>query len=69
MVTILIIDVALVAWSLHLIQESIARREFSLLLAGTLVAMASIAMVIVYFMMGSCIGPLTEISNHSYLWN
>ena len=36
LITILAIVIALVAWSLHLMQEAIERREFSLMLAGTL---------------------------------
>ncbi|MGE5657782.1 MAG: hypothetical protein ACM37W_14345 [Actinomycetota bacterium] len=66
LVTILIIDVALVAWSLHLMQEAVAHREFSLLLAGILVAISAAAMVVVYFLMGSCLSHLSEMSQHSY---
>ena len=39
LITILIFDIALVAWSLHLMQEAFNHREFSLMLAGTLVAL------------------------------
>jgi len=66
LVSILIIDVALVAWSLHLMQEAIEQREFSLMLAGTLVAASAAALVVVYFLMGSCLSHLTEISQHLY---
>lgn len=66
LVTILIIDVALVAWSLHLTQEAIQHREFSLLLAGILVAISAAAMVLVYFLMGSCMSHITQMSQHSY---
>ncbi|MDF0553321.1 hypothetical protein [Kamptonema sp. UHCC 0994] len=66
LVPILIIDVALVAWSLHLMQEAIAHREFSLMLAGTLVAISAAGLVVVYFLMGSCLVHLTQMSNHSY---
>ena len=55
LVPILIFDVALVAWSLHLMQEAVEQQEFSLMLAGTLVALAAAAMLIVYFLMGHCI--------------
>ncbi len=68
LVTILIIDVALVAWSLHLMQEAIAHREFSLMLAGTLVAISAAALVLVYFLMGSCLGHITQMSQHSYIY-
>jgi hypothetical protein len=64
MVTILIFDVALVAWSLHLMQESIEQQEFSLMLAGTLVALAAAAMLVVYFLVGNC---LTHINQAGYL--
>lgn len=60
MVTILIFDVALVAWSLHLMQESIQQQEFSLMLAGTLVALSAAAMLVVYFLMGNCLSHLTQ---------
>jgi len=53
--TILIFDVALVAWSLHLMQEAFEQQEFSLMLAGTLVALAAAAMLVVYFLMGNCL--------------
>lgn len=52
---ILILDVALVAWSLHLMQEALSKQEFSLMLAGTLVALAAVATLVVYFLTGNCI--------------
>ena len=52
---ILIFDVALVAWSLYLIQEAVEKQEFSLMLAGTLVAMSAAAMLVVYFLVGNCL--------------
>ena len=55
LIPILIFDVALVAWSLHLMQEAFDRKEFSLMLAGTLVAAAAAAMLVVYFIMGNCL--------------
>jgi Ca2+/Na+ antiporter len=57
---ILIIVVSLVAWALHLMQEAVARREFSLMLAGFLVSSAAAAMMTVYFLMGHCVGYLTQ---------
>jgi hypothetical protein len=59
LIPILIFDVALVAWSLHLMQEALDRKEFSLMLAGTLVAAAAAAMLVVYFLMGSCLSRLS----------
>ncbi len=58
LIPILILDVALVAWSLHLVQEALSQHEFSLLLAGTLVALAAGAMLVVYFLMGHCLSYL-----------
>ncbi|NES83059.1 MAG: hypothetical protein F6K10_17550 [Moorea sp. SIO2B7] len=60
LIPILIFDVALVAWSLHLIQEAFVEQEFSLMLAGTLVALAAAAMLVVYFLMGHCLAYLTQ---------
>jgi ABC-type lipoprotein release transport system permease subunit len=51
LVSLLIFDVALVAWSLHLMQAAVDRQEFSLMLAGILVAMSAAAMVVVYSLM------------------
>ena len=63
-VLILIIVVALVAWSLHLMQEAMQQHEFSLMLAGTLVAMAAAAMMGVYFLMGNYIGYVSQSSQY-----
>lgn len=52
---ILIFDVALVAWSLHLMQSALEQQEFSLMLAGSLVAASAAAMLVVYFIMGNCL--------------
>jgi hypothetical protein len=62
LITILIFDVALVAWSLHLMQQAFDNQEFSLMLAGTLVAMSAAAMLVVYFLMGSYVGYLTQMA-------
>lgn len=53
LIAILIFDVALIAWSLHLMQQAFDTREFSLMLAGTLVALSAGAMVVVYFLMNT----------------
>jgi len=58
LIPILIIDVALVAWALHLMQEAFDLQEFSLMLAGTLVATSAAAMLFVYFLMGNCLEKL-----------
>ncbi|HEY9596514.1 MAG TPA: hypothetical protein V6D33_02455 [Cyanophyceae cyanobacterium] len=62
LIAILMLDVALVAWSLHLMQEAFNTQEFSLMLAGTLVAMSAAAMLVVYFLMGSYVGYLTQMA-------
>ncbi len=64
LIPILIFDIALVAWSLHLMQEAFTNREFSLMLAGTLVALAAAAMMVVYFLVNNC---LSYLSNFSYM--
>ena len=51
---ILVFDVALVAWSLHLIEEAVESKEFSHMLAGFLVAVSAAAMLVVYFLMSNC---------------
>lgn len=63
---ILIFDVALVAWSLHLMQEAFDKQEFSLMLAGTLVALAAAAMLVVYFLMHNCLTYLTSVNYYPY---
>jgi hypothetical protein len=63
---ILAIVIALVAWSLHLMQQAVDRQEFSLMLAGTLVAFSAAAMVAVYFLMGSYIGYIKGASEYSF---
>jgi hypothetical protein len=62
LVAVLIFDVALVGWSLHLMQEAVTQQEFSLMLAGTLVASAAAAMLVVYFLMGNCLSHLSQAS-------
>jgi hypothetical protein len=64
LIPILIFDIALVAWSLHLMQQAFNHREFSLMLAGTLVALSAAAMMVVYFLVNNC---LSSFSNFSYL--
>ncbi|MCL2924808.1 MAG: hypothetical protein MGF17_09330 [Trichodesmium sp. MAG_R04] len=68
LVTILILDFALVAWSLHLMHESFNHREFSLMLAGILVAISAGAMMFVYFLIDTCMTHLTQIFQHSYIY-
>lgn len=69
MIAILFIVIALVAWALHLMQEAIEQKEFSLMLAGSLVATAAAALVGVYFLMGNCMGYLTQMTPRDLAWN
>ncbi|BAY13578.1 hypothetical protein [Calothrix sp. NIES-2098] len=62
LIPILLFDVALVAWSLHLMERAFESKEFSLMLAGTLVALAAAAMLVVYFLMGHCMSYLLQVS-------
>jgi amino acid transporter len=63
LIFILVIVVGLVSWSLHLMQEAVDQREFSLMLAGTLVAFSAAAMMGVYFLMGNYVGYVAQISH------
>jgi hypothetical protein len=67
MLIILAVVIALVAWALHLMQEAISRQEFSLMLAGTLVASASAALMGVYFLMGNYMESQMMEENPIYL--
>jgi hypothetical protein len=50
---ILIIVIGLVAWALRLMERAIQGQEFSLMLAGFLVASSAAAMMVVYFLMSN----------------
>ena len=50
---ILAIVIGLVAWALRLMERAIDNQEFSLMLAGFLVASSAAAMMAVYFLMGN----------------
>ncbi|MEO0539722.1 MAG: hypothetical protein AAFZ80_02530 [Cyanobacteria bacterium P01_A01_bin.105] len=49
---IVLIVSGLVAWALRLMERALASQEFSLMLAGFLVATSAAAMMGVYFLMG-----------------
>lgn len=59
---ILAIVVALVAWALRLMEQAIQGQEFSLMLAGFLVASSAAAMMAVYFLMGHYLVYLDQVS-------
>ncbi len=62
LISILIFDVALVAWSLHLMQKAVSYKEFSLMLAAILVALAAMAMLVVYFLMNNCLTYISQVN-------
>jgi hypothetical protein len=64
---ILFVVIGLVAWALHLMQEAIQRREFSLMLAGFLVSTAAAGMMAVYFLMNHYVGYMAEMTHRSYV--
>jgi hypothetical protein len=69
MVVLLFVVVCLVAWALHLMQQAVQRREFSLMLAGILVSSSAAALVGVYFLMGHYVGYMTEMTERAALYN
>ncbi|MBD2103556.1 hypothetical protein [Leptolyngbya sp. FACHB-261] len=56
MIILLILVVLLVAWALQLMQRALECKEFSLMLAGTLVATSAAGLLAVYSLMGSYMG-------------
>ncbi|HEY9688779.1 MAG TPA: hypothetical protein V6D46_02215 [Coleofasciculaceae cyanobacterium] len=66
MVVVLLLAIALVAWSLHLMQQALSNKEFSLMLAGTLVASAAAALVVVYFLGNSSLRYLLSVDHNDY---
>ncbi len=68
MIFILFIVIGLVAWALHLMQEAVEHREFSLMLAGFLVSTAAAGLVAVYFLMGHYVGYMTDMVERSQLY-
>lgn len=67
MVFILVIVIVLVAWALHLMQEALDRKEFSLMLAGFLVSVAASALVVVYFLVGNYVGYMGQMAERAEL--
>lgn len=60
MVILLVIVIGLVMWSLHLMRAAFDHREFSLMLAGTLVAISAAGVIVVYFLMEGYLGYMTH---------
>lgn len=59
---ILTIVIGLVFWALRLMDKAIEKQEFSLMLAGFLVASSAAAMVGVYFLMSDYLNFMTQAS-------
>jgi hypothetical protein len=59
-IILLIIVSALTYWSLRLMHKAVEQREFSFMLAGTLVALAAGGIIAVYTLMIGCIGYLSN---------
>lgn len=66
LIGLIILDVALAAWSLRLMQAASDRQEFSLFLAGILVALAAAGSIAAYLMMNSYMCFLDAISQRGY---
>lgn len=67
MFLILLVVIVLVGWALHLMQQAMDHREFSLMLAGFLVSAAAAALVSVYFLMGDFMGYMNQIATQTEL--
>jgi hypothetical protein len=67
MIFILVVVIVLVAWALHLMQEALNRKEFSLMLAGFLVSVAASALVGVYFLVGNYVGYMGQMAERAEL--
>jgi hypothetical protein len=59
MLILLLLITGLILWSLRLMLFAFRRQDYSLLFAGTLVAMSAAGIVIVYSLMDGCIGYLS----------
>ncbi|MGG6294005.1 hypothetical protein ACQ4M4_06240 [Leptolyngbya sp. AN02str] len=64
---ILFIVIVLVAWALHLMEQAMNRKEFSLMLAGFLVSVAAAGLVAVYFLMGHFVGYMDQMAARAEL--
>jgi hypothetical protein len=61
---ILILTISiLTCWSLRLMQKSVEQREFSLMFAGALVAVAGAGIIAAYTLMVGCVGYLGHVSS------
>lgn len=67
MFILLIFVVGLTGWSLHLMQQAVNHREFSLMLAGMLVAVSAAGIMTVYFLMQGCMGYIMSAAEYPLL--
>lgn len=61
MFVIFIVVAVLVGWALRLMQSALTRQEFSLMLAGFLVASSAAALVAVYYLMTDYMGYMSSL--------
>lgn len=66
MIAVLLLSALLVAWALHLMQQAADRQEFSLMLAGTLVAASAAGLVVVYSLGNSSLSYLLQVDLADY---
>jgi hypothetical protein len=66
---ILAIVIGLVAWALRLMERAITNQEFSLMLAGFLVASSAAAMMAVYFLMGNYLLFMHQTASYAALYS
>jgi hypothetical protein len=59
----LTIVISLVIWALRLMDKAVENQEFSLMLAGFLVASSAAALVGVYFLMNDYVNLMTQASS------
>jgi hypothetical protein len=66
LIGLIILDMALAAWSLRLMQAASDRQEFSLFLAGILVAMAAAGSIAAYTLMNGYMCFLDTLAQRGY---
>ncbi len=63
MIILILTISALTFWSLRLMQRAVRQREFSLMFAGALVAVAGAGIITAYSLMVGCVGYLGHASS------
>lgn len=67
MIILILTISALTFWSLRLMQRAVHQREFSLMFAGALVAVAGAGIITAYSLMVGCVGYLGHASSATTL--